>query len=115
MESNIRITKKVSEIIVEICQKVVEFNNLYNSDSDESAKELFQHNENIAVGLRKFINSKDNHGMMENLTLYRTSIEKLLNVYTHLNLSFAHKQEMILVLKDLKQSILNLENQLAIK
>ena len=115
MESNIRITKKVSEIIVEICQKVVEFNNLYNSDSDESAKELFQHNENIAVGLRKFINSKDNNGMMENLTLYRTSIEKSLSLYTHLNLSFTHKEEIIQVLHDLKQSIMNLEIQLTIK
>lgn len=115
MESNIHITKKVSEIIVEICKKVVEFNNLYAVDSDDSAKELFQRNENIAVGLRKFINSRDHYEMTEHLALYKRSIEKSLSLYTHLNLSFTHKQEIIQVLHDLKQSIMNLEKQLTIK
>ena len=115
MESNIHITKKVSEIIVEICQKVIEFNNLYNSNTSDSAKELFQRNENVAVGLRKFINSRDHYEMMEKLALYKASIEKSLSLYTHLNLSFTHKQEIIQVLHDLKQSIMNLEIQLTIK
>lgn len=112
MKSEVQITKPIADTIVKVCFDTVEFSRLYDQESPNNAKRIFQCNDDIKNGLKWFIGSETKQTMTENVKAYKQAVKNALDVYNNLKLSFTDKEKIISTLINLNQHLTELEQQI---
>ncbi|MBK8518345.1 MAG: hypothetical protein IPL55_19295 [Saprospiraceae bacterium] len=112
MKSELQITKPIADSIVKLCFDVLEFSKLYDQDTSNNPKKIFQCNDDIKEGLNWFIGSETNQEMNKNVRAYKQAVKNTLDVYKNLKISFSNKEKIISTLIDLNQHLTELEKQI---
>lgn len=107
MKRNMLINIKMTDVIVQVCFDIVEFSRLY----DESAKNLFQHNDDITKGLKWFIHSENPEDLYNNIGNFLQSVTSALQLYENLNVPMENKDKIIIQLTNLQNHLTELQNQ----
>lgn len=102
MKGEMPVNKKTADMIVQVCFDVVEFSRLYDLDHPESAKKLFQCNEDVKKGLKWFIGSESQKEMQDNINAYLRSIDTALGLYGNLDIPIVNKEGLIVQLTNLQ-------------
>jgi len=114
MKSEKLITKKMTDIIVQICFDVVEFSRLHEQDHPNSAKKIFQSNEDVKKGLKWFMNSENTTELHNNIEAYLQSAKTALQLYENLNIPIEGKDKLLIQLTNLQTHLMDLQKEVHI-
>ena len=106
MNSELSITKKMADVIVEVCFDVVEFSRLYEQDHPKGAKQLFQCNEEVKKGLKWFTSAKNQTEFRSKVSDYLSAVKLAKQLYQDIQIPIESKDKIIVQLTNL-QSHLN--------
>lgn len=107
MKNDVTITKRMTDVIVQVCFDIAEFSKLY----DESAKDLFQHHDDIKNGLKWFMHSENSEAFNNNIGNFLQSVTSALQLYENLNIPMENKDKIIIQLTNLQKHLAELQNQ----
>ena len=114
MKDEIPITKQISETIIKIYFDTVAFSQLYDQDNLESAKKVFQCNEDIKKGMKWLLGSQNDQNMQINIEAYIQTVDTTLRIYNNLHIPFENKENLICTLNKLHNHLCKLQNQINI-
>lgn len=112
MKNELVMTPQMTDLIVKICFDVSEFYRFYEYDHPESAKNIFECNDDIKKKLKCFINSDNPKGMLSNIDTYLQSVKIALQLYNNLYIPIEGKNKLIIQLKNLQIHLTDLQNQI---
>ncbi|MBW2961100.1 hypothetical protein [Mesonia aestuariivivens] len=95
MKSEISISKKMADTIVQVCFDVVEFSRLYEQDHPNSAKNLFYCNEAVKKGLKWFINAQNKAEFQNKVSDYLSEVTLAKKLYQDIQVPVESKDNII--------------------
>jgi hypothetical protein len=106
MKTDLSISKKMTDVIVQVCFDLGAFKKLFEQDHPKSAKQLFQCNEEIIKGLEWFVNTKDQKEFQNKISDYLYVVSLAQQIYQDIQIPIENKDEILIQLTNL-QSHLN--------
>ncbi|MFD2033806.1 hypothetical protein ACFSKL_03335 [Belliella marina] len=113
MNSEISITKKMADVIVQVCFDVAEFSRLYEQDHPKSARHLFQCNEEVKKGLKWFVNAKNQEDFQNKVSDYLNAVELAKQLYQDIQIPIEGKDKIIIQLSNLQTHLTDLKNEVS--
>jgi hypothetical protein len=111
MNSELSISKKMADSIVQVCFDVVEFSRLYEQDHPNSAKQLFQCNQDVKKGLKWFVNAKNQTDYKSKISDYLNAVKLAKQLYQDIQISIESKDEIIVQLTNLQTHLNELKEE----
>ena len=111
MNSELSITKKMADTIVQVCIDVVEFSKLYEQDHPKSARQLFQCNEDVQKGLKWFISAKNQKDFKDKVSDYHNAVKLAKQFYQDIQISIESKDKIIVQLTNLQSHLNELKEE----
>jgi hypothetical protein len=111
MDSELSISKKMADTIVQVCFDVVEFSRLYEQDHPKSAKQLFQCNEEIKKGLKWFVKAKNQTEFKSKVSDYQNAVKLAKQLYQDIQIPIESKDKILVQLSNLQTHLNNLKEQ----
>lgn len=113
MNSDLEITKKMADAIVQVCFDVVEFSRLYEQDHPKSAKQLFQCNEEVQKGLKWFVSAKNQIEFKSNVSDYLNAVKLAKQFYQDIQIPIESKDKIIIQLSNLQTHLKDLKEEVS--
>lgn len=111
MNSEISITKKMADMIVQVCFDVIEFSRLYEQDHPKSAKHLFQCNEEVKKGLKWFVNARNQTEFQSKISEYLNAVKLAKQLYQDIHIPIESKDKIIVHLSNLQTHLTDLKEE----
>ncbi|WP_026811200.1 hypothetical protein [Arenibacter latericius] len=111
MNSEISISKKMADTIVQVCFDVVEFSRLYEQDHPNGAKQLFQCNEEVKKGLKWFINAQNQKEFQNKVSDYQNAVKLAKQLYQDIQVPIESKDKIIVQLTNLQTHLNELKEE----
>lgn len=115
MKSELFITKKMADGIVQVCFDVVEFSRLYEQDHPKSAKQLFQCNEEVRKGLKWFVNAQNQAEFQSKVSDYLNEVKLAKQLYQDIQIPIESKDRIIVQLSHLQTHLKDLKEEVSTK
>jgi len=109
MNSEILITREMTDIIIQVCYDVVEFSRLYDQDHPNSAKQLFQCNEDVKKGLKWFLEAKTQTEFKSKASDYLNVAKLAKQLYQDIKIPIESKDKIIIQLSNLQTHLKELK------
>ena len=114
MKPEIPMNKKMANLIVQVCIDVAEFSKICEQIQPNSTNNYLKCNEEVKLGLKWFINSKNQAEMLSNIEAYLQSVQTALELYMDLSASIENKDKFIFQLTNLQIHLKDLKKQILI-
>ena len=114
MHSELSISKKMADTIVQVCFDVVEFSRLYEQDHPKGAKQLFQCNEDVQKGLKWFENAKNQADFKDKVSDYQSAVKLAKQLYQDIQIPIESKDKIIVQLSNLQAHLKDLKEEASI-
>jgi len=111
MNSELSISKKMADTIVQVCFDVVEFSRLYEQDHPKSAKQLFRCNEDVKKGLKLFVNAKNQTEFKSKVSDYLNAVKLAKQLYQDIQIPIESKDKIIVQLVNLQAHLYDLKEE----
>ncbi len=111
MNSDISISKKMADTIVQVCFDVVEFSRLYEQDHPNSAKQIFQCNQKVKKGLKCFVNAKNQTDFKSKVSDYQNTVKLAKQLYQDIQIPIESKDKIIVQLTNLQSHLNELKEE----
>lgn len=111
MNSELSISKKMADTIVQVCFDVVEFSRLYEQDHPKSAKQLFKCNEEVQKGLKWFESAKNQAEFQRKVSDYQNAVKLAKQFYQDLQIPIESKDKIIVQLSNLQNHLKDLKEE----
>lgn len=111
MNSEISISKKMADTIVQVCFDVVEFSRLYEQDHPNSAKQLFQCNQDVKKGLKWFVNAKNQVDFKSKVSDYQNVVKLAKQLYQDIQIPIESKDKILVQLTNLQSHLNELKEE----
>ncbi len=114
MNSELSISKKMANTMVQVCFDVVEFSRLYEQDHPNSAKNLFYCNESVKKGLKWFINAQNKVEFQNKVSDYLSEVALAKKLYQDIKIPVESKDNIIVQLTRLQTHLNELKKEASI-
>ena len=111
MNSELSISKKMADTIVQVCFDVVEFSRLYDQDHPNSAKQLFQCNQEVKKGLKWFVSAKNQTEVKRMVSDYQNTVKLTKQLYQDIQIPIESKDKIIVQLTNLQTHLNELKKE----
>jgi hypothetical protein len=111
MHSELSISKKMADTIVQVCFDVVEFSRLYEQDHPNSAKQLFQCNQDVKKGLKWFVSAKNQAEFQSKVSDYQNAVKLAKQLYQDIQIPIENKDKIIVQLTNLQTHLNELKEE----
>lgn len=113
MNSELSISKKMADTIVQVCFDVVEFSRLYEQNHPKSAKQLFQCNEEVKRGLKWFTNSENQTDFKSMVFKYQNAVNLAKQLYQDIQIPIESKDKIIAQLSNIQSHLNELKEEIS--
>lgn len=113
MNNEVPITKKMADVIVQVCFDVVEFSRLYEQDHPKGAKQLFQCNEEVKKGLKWFASAKNQTEFQSKVSDYLNAVKLAKQLYQDVKIPIESKDKIIVQLTNLQLHLTDLKEEVS--
>lgn len=111
MNSELSISKKMADTIVQVCFDVVEFSRLYDQEHPNSAKQLFQCNQEVKKGLKWFVDAKNQTDFKNKVSDYQNAVKLAKQLYQDIQVPIESKDKIIVQLTNLQSHLNELKEE----
>ncbi|MBS3993026.1 MAG: hypothetical protein KGZ87_04840 [Bacteroidetes bacterium] len=105
----------MTETLVHVCYDVVEFSRLYEQDHPNSAKHLFQCNEEVKNGFKWIVNAHTTSEFQSKVSHYLNVVKLAKQLYQEIQIDIESKEKIIDQLTNLQTHLNNLKEEASTK
>lgn len=113
MNSELSITQKMADTIVQVCFDVAEFSRLYDQVHPKSAKNIFQCNEDVKKGLKWFVNAQNQADFKSKVSDYQNAVKLAKKLYEEIKIPIENKDKIIIQLTNLQSNLKVLKEEVS--
>lgn len=115
MNDDLSISKKIAELLVQVCHAAEEFSRLQEIDQPELTKYLLPYNESVKKGFEWFTHSTSQTEFRNSTTNYLGVVKFTIDLYRTIDYPKAGKDEIIAQLSKLENHLIDLKIEVSIK